>query len=81
MNVRSQDILKTAINHCDGVLTEQVYNSLPAGELIKACDIKIKYMTDFGLMAHLVKLKEQGRVRTYKYNHIQLWGRVDEFTN
>jgi len=89
MNVTSEQIIESspqaaiskAISHCDSVMVNHVYDCMPAGELIKACDIKAGQMDDTGLMKCLTQLKQQGRVRTFKYKHYQLWGRVDEFTD
>ncbi len=81
MNITTQNILKNAIGHCDTVLVEIVYQSLPEGELIKGSEIQVNNFKASEIMRALTVLKKQGRVKTYQYKNIQLWGRVDEFSN
>lgn len=81
MNVTSNDIFRTSIAQCRSVLAESVFDNLPAGELVQACDINCHGIDATKIMQCLTTLKAQGRVQTYKFKQIQLWGRVDEFSN
>jgi len=76
----ARSTITKSINHIRHYFADEVYQALPAGELIKPCDIKVPGMPATDIMKYLTILKSQGRVRTYKYKHYQLWGRVDEFS-